>query len=71
MTDGEAIAQSGALGSAGMADGRSQGAAGDVAAQRSARLDGADGALGAEPLLQVQREPSGSHGGCVVRAERW
>lgn len=66
MTHSEAIAQGGGLGGAFMANGSGQSAAGDVAVERSAWLDGADGALGAEPLLQVQREASGSHGGCVV-----
>lgn len=63
-TDSEAIAQSGGLGCAGMADGSGQSAAGDVAVERTARLDSADSALGAEPLLEVQREASGCHGGC-------
>lgn len=56
-----------------MTDGRGQGAAGDVAGDGRTGLDGADGALGAEPRLEVQREPSGSHGEVmwVVEVVRW
>ena len=48
----KAVAQSGALGGGGMANRSCQGAAGD------AGLDGVDGALSAEALLQAQRKPS-------------
>lgn len=40
-----------------MANRSSQGTAGDVVG-----LDGVDGALSAEALVQAQREPSGCHG---------
>ena len=56
-TYGEPIAQGSALGGGGMANRSSQGTAGDVVG-----LDGVDGALSAEALVQAQREPSGCHG---------
>lgn len=65
--DGEAIAEGGALGLGAVADGGCK----TAEARQRVGLDAVDGGAGARGVLQVQGEPTGSHGrGHCVWARR-